>query len=416
MTPWIFFYGLFQLLGWPLFVLPLFSSKRRPLARKRLSPPSTKLTPPVIWIHALSVGEIQAALPLIKGLKKEIPRASILFTVTTTTGFEFAQRFSDFDLLWPGPVDLLWVSRKFVQKIDPSVFILVETDLWPGITWALKRHNTLLFFANAALSEKALRRMKRLKPLSTKLYSAFHFIASATRADQKRLQSLLPGQNIRFLGNLKFDQPAPSPQAAEELKKALLPHLKRPIIVCGSTHRGEEKLWLKTFKLFHPPGSLIICPRDPSRAGEIVSLAQSFGFSASLRSQPKPCEILVVDTMGELRLLYALADVAFVGGTLVPIGGHNLLEPLLWCKPVLYGPYVESISELAEEIEDAKAGLFLSPKPSKMLIALKHVLSHKEEFGKAGIKVVREHQGATKRYTLEIKKALQGHNKWKKFF
>lgn len=405
--PLLYGYGLLQVIGWPFYLFPLFNSKRRAFWKKRLVPPALPEGRPVLWVHALSVGEIQAALALIKALKKGCPHLFILLTVTTRGGFECAQRSKAFDALWFSPVDLLWVVKNFIQKIRPQAFVLVETDLWPGLVWQLEKAKVPLFFANAALSSRALKRSKYFRPLARRLYQPFSFIGAASRGDQSRLQELLPQQKIHFLGNLKFDLPPPSEAEAAALQRELLPHLSPPIIVCGSTHPGEEELWLQTFSLLGE-GSLVLCPRNPERAGEVYTLAQGQGFTVSLRSHPRPCQVLVVDTLGELRLLYSLADVAFVGGSLVPIGGHNLLEPLLWRKPVLFGPYVESIADLAQEIERSQAGLSLPTSPPEMLQAVKEVLSEREEFVRRGEKVVRAHQGAAQRYTLEIKKVLRG--------
>ncbi len=402
----LFPYRLLQIIGWPFFLFSL-AGKRRPLWSKKLSPPRLPEKRPLIWVHTLSVGEIQAAAPLLKALREEFPSYALFFSVATVSGFDLARtKLKDlYDFLWTSPLDLFPFVKRFIKALSPQAFVLVETDLWPETLWSLKASGIPLFFVNAALSTKAQKRLSRFRALARLLYEPFDLLGAATPKDQKRLSSVLPEKEIFYFGNLKFDLPPPSLEEAEGLIQELAPKLKPPVIVCGSTHPGEEELWLKAFSLLGK-GSLVLCPRKPERADGLLRLARKMGFRASLRTKPQEAEVLIVDTLGELKDLYALADLAFVGGSLVPVGGHNLLEPARWGKPVLFGPYVESIADLAEELEAKRGGRRLRPDPEDIAHALQELLPRARDFGMQALMVAKHHRGAARRYTRFIAEAL----------
>ena len=401
---WWNLYRLVRVLGAPLYFASQLSPKRRSLLRRKLNPPKVPASK-TIWVHTLSVGEVGAALPLLKALKKTFPEHFLIFTVATSSGYALASKRASglADLIWPGPLDLPGLPAKYASRFHPEAFILVESDLWPGLLWELKGKGVPLLWANAALSSKAFKRLGRLRPLAELLLSPFDFIGAATRGDAERLSGLL-AREVPFFSNLKFEIEPPSPEEVKKLSQELGPLLKRPLLVCGSTHPGEEEIILEAFR--GGSAGLIICPRDPSRAPEILKLAQKRGFKASLRSKPSACEVLVVDTLGELKSLYGLGDAAFVGGTLVPVGGHNLLEPLYHGVPVLFGPYLESVADVAEivlkeglgfEVEDASA---LSRKWQK-------ALQHKGEVKQKAPRVWHLFGSVSTKYAKTLKKMLK---------
>ncbi len=398
MQPLRLFYNLLQTTTWPLWMAPLLAPKRRPLLKRRLFPPKFDTTSPIIWVHALSVGEAQACRGLLKALRKNYPEATLLLSLTTTSGFQFAQKHLSplADHIFPSPLDLWPIAKAFGQRLRPDLFLLIETDVWPNLLWELRRLRTQIVLLNGALSEKAFGRLKRLRGLAHLLFDPFHKIFTATQDDAERFVRLLPQKEIRFIGNLKFDVGLPDLEQVKSLFAELGPCLKRPVVVCGSTHPGEERLLLEGFRNFGQ-GSLILCPRHPERAQEILILAQKQGFKTTLRSQAQPCQVLVVDTLGELRTLYALADVAFVGGTLVPIGGHSLIEPASLGVPVTFGPYVESIRELAVELERNEAGLCLAPDPSDLAQGWQRALAKAPQMGAQAEKIYQRHQGTVER-------------------
>ncbi len=403
-------YNLAQLLTWPLWLLPLLAKKRRSLALKRLFPPSLALSRPVIWVHALSVGEIQAARGLLKALKAEFSSATVVLSVTTSSGFSFACRHlrSEVEVIFPAPLDLRPIVQNFVKTIQPEAYILVETDVWPNLLWSLRQKGTQVFMVNAAISQKAYKRLRKWPSLARFLYDPFELLTTATEDDAKRFQALLPEKPILYLGNLKFDLALPEVSKVKQLFKELGPYLVQPVIVCGSTHPGEEELLLKAFKLFGQ-GSLILCPRHPERAHEVEDLARKQGFPTARRSRPQPCRVLVVDTLGELRALYALGETAFVGGSLVPLGGHNLLEPACLGVPVTFGPYHESVRNLAKEFQRQGAGLEVPPDPQAIATAWKEITKKRKSMSEAAEKLFFKHQGVAPETAALIRSSLSKH-------
>ncbi len=405
-------YNFAQVLTWPLWLLPLLSKKRRPLALKRLRPPSLALiSRPIIWVHALSVGEIQAARGLLKALKEAMPSATLVLSVTTGSGFSFACRHlkSEVEAIFPAPLDLRPIVQNFVKTIHPEAYILVETDVWPNLLWSLRQKGTSVFMVNAAISQKAYKRLKKCPGLARFLYGPFDLLTTATEDDAKRLKALLPEKEILCLGNLKFDLELPEVSKVKQLFKELGPCLVQPVIVCGSTHPGEEELLLKAFKLFDQ-GSLILCPRHPDRARELEALARKQGFPTALRSRPYPCRVLIIDTLGELRALYALGEIAFVGGSLVPVGGHNLLEPACLGVPVTFGPYHESVRNLAEEFQREQAGLQVPPDPQAIAAAWEEIMKKRKSMSEAAERLFFKHQGIAPKTAALIQSHLPKHS------
>ena len=399
-----YLYRLARLLGAPLYLSAHLKSKRRSLLPLRFSPPQISSSR-VLWVHTLSVGEVNAALPLLKALRDEFPTYFLVFTVATASGYLLARKkVKDLvDLLWPGPLDLPLLASRYIDHLRPKAFILVETDLWPGILWEIKRRGIPLLWANAAISSRAYSRLKRSKILRKLLLGPFDFIGAATGGDARRLKKLLPEQEIFYFGNLKFENKPPEPEKVEDLSRKLRPFLKKPLLVCGSTHPGEEEIIFEALKRLDI--GAIICPRDPQRAPEIKKLAERMGFKASLRSRPERCKILIVDTLGELKFLYGLGEVAFVGGSLVPVGGHNLLEPLQHGTPLLIGPHLESVEDLAEVL--LKEGLaFLVKDAPSLMEGWTKALKIREETKIKAPKVCQFYQNSSAKYAKILKKML----------
>ncbi len=390
-----------QIFTWPCYILPHLSGKKRHLLEKRLFPPKISVPKPVIWIHTLSVGEVQASLPLLKALKKNYPGYFLVFTVATAQGLEQARLKAEeyADLIWPGPIDLYPVITRYVKGFNPRAFILVESDVWPGVLSLLKKKGVPLIFANAAISKKSFEKFKKYSFLRKFFFGNFDVIGAATLGDFERFKKLLPTKKIFFPGNLKFEIELPPTDKIEKIISQLSPFLKRPVIVCGSTHPGEEEILFEAFRLFGQ-GSLVIAPRKTERAQEVLLLAQKKGFDVALRSKPSHAQVMVVDTLGELLALYALADIAFVGGTLVPVGGHNIFEPVLHSIPVSFGPYVESISDLASLMIEEGVGFCASDAPA--LVALwQQMLARNDTLSSRVSNFCKKFSGISEKY-LEI--------------
>ncbi len=383
----------------PFYLLGQLWRRRRGLLRERWHPrfdlPSERSR---IWLHTLSVGELQAAGALMEGLARRFPHYELVLTVATASGFKTArQRLGKRFRVYPAPLHCPGALKRYVSAIDPRLFILVESDLWPDMIGFLRIRGVPLILANAALSGRSLSRLKRFRFLTRLLYEPFSVIVAASEEDRQRIETLNPGPSVLYLGNLKYDFPPPEKEEIERLREILAPCLRSPVIVCGSTHPGEETLLLEAFRKFSR-GTLILCPRHPERAGEVKARAEAMGLRVALRSRPAPAEVLVIDTLGELRALYGLADLAFVGGTLVPVGGHNLLEPASLGVPVVFGPHLESVSSVARELERAGGGLRVEARPEALLKAWEKVLLEARIRGRAAHRVYGQHRGAVERY------------------
>jgi 3-deoxy-D-manno-octulosonic-acid transferase len=369
---------IFLLIGLPILLpLALLSEKRRKTVWHRLgiSQPETRAAmpelddsaPKPIWVHALSVGEVLSAEPLLWGLKKRFPNRPLFLTVSTQTGYEIAQK--QFKALVAAirffPFDLPFSVKRVVRSIDPALVFIVETDIWPNFLAELQKRSIPVFLVNARLSERSLRGYKRLSFFFRPVFSVFARICVQSGLDAGRFARLgIAPDRIYLSGNIKFDRKRAtlSPERLSMLRGKLAIYPNQPVIVAGSTHEGEEKILLKgvcRLKKQWPSLLIILAPRDPKRAMPVSRLAKSLGLenvtlSSIKKSQPPPpMDVIVVDEMGMLRDLYAIADIAFVGGSLVPCSGHNPLEPAAYGKPILFGPDMRDFSSISRSLEMA---------------------------------------------------------------
>jgi 3-deoxy-D-manno-octulosonic-acid transferase len=313
------------------------------------------------WIHALSVGEVTSAVPLVHGLRARYPTARIIVSTTTGTGKNVADSLlgSVAHRIIAGPLDLLPVVRKFIKHIQPDLFILVETDFWPNVLTCLQQEGVPAILVNGRVSEKSMLRYQRLAFFFRPMFQSFSFLCMQTNRDKKKMELLgIAPDRLPILGNLKF---APRQQSTSNLSidhAGLLPE-NRIVFIAGSTHPGEEQMLLDCYSRLrstHPDIFLVLAPRDPKRAKELVDLATASGLPASLRTSGTslPTDIFILDTIGELADFYPLADCAFVGGSLVDKGGHNPIEPAAAGIPVLFGSHMEDFCEIADAL--IKAG------------------------------------------------------------
>jgi len=308
---------------------------------------------PTLWIHALSVGEVTSSIPLLRALRGQYPEACLLLSVTTASGKAVAERHLKdvVDCVLDGPIDAQPVVRHFLDVIAPDLYILVETDFWPGLLQSLKRRGIPALLVNGRISQTSISRYQRGKFFFLPMFQCFAALAMQTASDRNNMRQLgLEDSRLPILGNLKFAT-VPQPLKDSLDLAALLPPSRR-LLVAGSTHPGEEELVFDAYcrlRSTFPELLLLLVPRDPQRGSEIVKLARQLGLSPSLRSSPmeKNTDLLIVDTLGELLACYGRASLAFVGGSLVAKGGHNPLEPASLGIPVLFGPHMEDFSEIA---------------------------------------------------------------------
>ena len=310
---------------------------------------------PRIWLHALSVGEVSSAAPLARAIRDRFPDAFLLVTAATESGEAFAQNTlaDTADLILASPVDWLPAVRRFLRHLRPDLFILVETDFWPGLLLSLRRQNVPALLINGRISAASFARYRRFSKLFSPMFACFSFLAMQTEADREKMLALgMAAARLLVLGNLKYaaDKPATSGQAIA----ALLPPGRR-LWLCGSSHPGEEEIIFAAYcqmRARFPDIFLLVAPRRPERGAELVSLAAKHGLRAGLRSDNRQADgdLLVVDGIGELAACYFFAEAAFIGGSLVAEGGHNPLEAAWAGIPILYGTHMEDFAEIAADL------------------------------------------------------------------
>ena len=307
-----------------------------------------------IWVHAVSVGEVQAALPLVTWLLLE-RKLPVLVTTTTPTGSErVRQQFADQVLHFYAPYDLPGAVRRYFKRIRPIMVIVMETEIWPNLFHRCRVESVPLVLANARLSAYSARGYRRFPGLTKATLRNVTELAAQARPDADRFISLgMDAQHVHVTGNIKFDVQLPDGlrAQAEQLRRQW--GEKRPVWVAASTHEGEEELILSAFDMVRtrlPQALLVLVPRHPERFDKVADLCKRRGYSVARRSDrgmvDSEVAVFVGDTMGELPLFYASADVAFVGGSLVPTGGHNVLEPAALGVPIVVGPHTFNFMEI----------------------------------------------------------------------
>ncbi len=369
-----------------------------------------------IWVHAVSVGETLAAAPLIRELLARCPERSLVITTTTPTGSERVQAlFGEQFIGQPGgrvfhvyfPYDLPGVVRRFLGKIRPTLALTMETELWPNLFRHCARRAIPVLVANARLSARSAKGYARLGGLVRETLGDIRLIAAQNESDAARFRELgAPAERVAVMGNLKFDQRIPGDleDRAEALRREL--GASRPVWIAASTHEGEDEQVLDAFARLreaYPDALLLLVPRHPERFARVAALARKRGHAVVLRSEGRPCDadttVFVGDTLGELLLFYAVSDVAFVGGTLVPVGGHNMLEPAALGVPVVLGPHLFNFSDISRGLLEAGAARRIedSGQLAVMVGELLGDAALRAKMGEAGRNLVAANRGALER-------------------
>ena len=309
--------------------------------------------PTEVWVHAVSVGESLAAMPMIRELVDQYGPGRVWVTTTTPTGsarvresLGDAVRHSYFPYDLPGSV------RRAMRRIAPRRIVIMETELWPNLFRAARNRDVPLLVANARLSPRSFRGYSRVRGFAAETLQNCALIAAQSEHDAMRFKSL-GAPRVEVMGNIKFDLTIPADQveAGAELRERF--GAARPVWIAASTHEGEEVAALdahRELRKHFPDAVLILVPRHPERFDGVADQVREAGLSVARRSQQEPAAdaaVYLADTMGELLMLFGACDVAFVGGSLVPVGGHNLLEPAAWEKPVLTGPHLHNFTAIA---------------------------------------------------------------------
>ncbi|MCQ4294166.1 lipid IV(A) 3-deoxy-D-manno-octulosonic acid transferase [Pseudomonas stutzeri] len=363
-------YTLLFHLGLPLvFLRLLWRARRAPAYSRRVGERFAIGLPPLrpggIWVHAVSVGESIAAAPMIRELMARYPQLPITVTCMTPTGSERIQAlFGDSVQHCYLPYDLPWAAARFLDRLRPKLAVVMETELWPNHIHQCARRGIPVALVNARLSERSARGYARFARLTAPMLAELSLIAVQTAAEAERFRQLgARPECVVVTGSIKFDltiDPALLTRATD--LRGQWAALERPLWIAASTHVGEDEIILAAHRQLlaaHPQALLILVPRHPERFASVFELCRNEGFVAVRRSKGEAVsagtQVLVGDTMGELLFLYALADIAFVGGSLVPNGGHNLLEPAALGKPVLSGPHLFNFLEISAQLRDAGA-------------------------------------------------------------
>ncbi len=407
-------YTLLFHLGLPLVAVRLFLRSRKAPAyarriRERFSFGLPKMQPGGIWVHAVSVGESIAAAPMIRALQQRYPQLPITVTCMTPTGSErIRAMFGDSVQHCYLPYDLPWAAARFLRKVQPRLAVIMETELWPNHIHQCARRGIPVALANARLSERSARGYARFERLTRPMLGELSWLAVQTEAEAERFRRLgARPECVSVTGSIKFDLsidpelPVRAAALREEWQAT-----QRPVWIGASTHAGEDEIILAAHRKLleqHPDALLILVPRHPERFNGVFELCRGAGLATVRRSAGEPVsaqtQVLLGDTMGELLFLYALADVAFVGGSLVPNGGHNLLEPAALGKPVLSGPQLFNFLEIAAQLREVGALREVLDAPT-LAVAVGQLWEQPEiarDMVDAGLGVLRANQGALQR-------------------
>ena len=418
-TPVDFAYYLGLLLAGPFLALKVARPRgRRHVAglRERLGAcPPRRGARPCLWIHGVSVGEIRAAGTLVEALERALPEWEIALSTTTATGHEVARGAHPGKRVFFFPVDFSWSVRRVFDAIRPDAVLLVELEVWPNFLHEASRRRVPVVIVNGRISERSFRRFRLLRRLFDPL-SRLGPLCVQTDVYAQRFRELgVPAQQIHVTGSVKYDQlsPTAAPPDGDAVRADLGLGAGDRVLMGGSTHPGEEEALVAAFQALRGGAAalrLVLVPRHNERTDEVARLLERAGLRAVRRSAQPPerpplarDEVLLVDTVGELGRLYAAADVVFVGGSLIPHGGQNVLEPVLLGKPTLLGPHYGNFREPVERLLAAD-GARLVDSAEALVAEVRGLLAAPGEaaaLGERGRAALREAQGATAR-TAEL--------------
>ncbi|MCB1736064.1 MAG: lipid IV(A) 3-deoxy-D-manno-octulosonic acid transferase [Gammaproteobacteria bacterium] len=370
-----------------------------------------------IWVHAVSVGESVAAAPLIEGLLQQYPGVPVVVTTTTPTGSERIQAlFGDRVFHVYAPYDLPFAVNGFLGRTHPRLLLLMETEIWPNLIAACHTRRISVVLANARMSERSAKGYRRLGELTGRTLREIDLIAAQTEADRQRFIGLGADRHrVEVTGSIKFDTriPASLREQGEVLRRYL--GTGRPVWIAASTHDGEDELVLDAFDQVRariPDSLLVLVPRHPERFQRVAGLCRRRDLVTVLRSEGAPvepdCAVYLGDTMGELTLLYAAADLAFVGGSLVPTGGHNVLEPAALGLPVLVGPHTFNFAEIVSMllVHDAAREITDSDQLAERVIELLQDANLRHVLGENGRELIERNRGALERLKERIESLM----------
>lgn len=362
-----------------------------------------------IWVHAVSVGEVMAAHPLIRELKKKYPERKLILSTVTVTGYYTARRrVPEADAVFFFPFDYPWIVRRVIHGINPQIVLIAETELWPNFFRELRKAGIPSALINGRISLNSHKNYLRFKKFFRLVFNNVDLFCMQSEPDALRIKDIgADSEKVIVTGNLKFDQRIPLAQSVPITIPA-----ENKVITAGSTHRGEEEALLDVFTRLrdrYPKLLLIIAPRHPERFDEVEGLIHKAGYECQRRTRLRGAvkEVLLLDTIGELRAFYSLCDIAFVGGSLVKVGGHNLLEPAAMKKPVIFSRYMFNFKEISEALISAGGGIMVKDK-TELYLQFASLLADKERaahMGERAFSVIAANSGAARK-TIEAVNGL----------
>lgn len=378
--------------------------------------------PRPVWIHAVSVGEFQSVRPLLNELNLGFDRT--LISITTQTGYELARStLANKGRIFYFPFDCKWICRRYLRKLDPALVVLTETEIWPSFLIAAQASNVPVILINGRISDRSLQGYRRIHSFFRSLLGRIDRLYMQSRQDERRILELgAPSDRVRHAGNLKYDYSLPQDVSKQRLVNRIRDLMKSDprglLWICGSTREAEENLVLPVLKRLgneFPSLKTVLAPRHPHRSDHVAALLQQNAIPFVRRSRldagdssSPPVQVLLLDTIGELNYLYELADLVFVGGSLVPWGGHNILEPAYFGKPILFGPHMGNFKEIAETFLKADAALQVR-NPRELASQMRNLLcdpSARRRLGLNARQVLSANRGAVHTVVTAIRKYL----------
>lgn len=376
---------------------------------------------PVIWLHAVSVGETIAARPLLKALRSRYPGHAILISSTTETGRGVAAGYPEKDLSIYFPFDFLPAVRRALDSVQPRLIVIMETEIWPNFSREAERRGIPLVLANGRISDRSFKGYQRFAWFFRDALHMFSAICMQSAADSDRIKAIgAPAERVIVAGNLKYDIPfrQVGPEERRELRQRYAIGQELLVWTAGSTHAGEEEQVLEAYRELAAGATelfLVLVPRHPERANDVAQLLERSGISYRRRTALaageavfSAGEVLLVDTIGEMMDLYALSDLAYVGGSLVPTGGHNLLEPAALGVPCVFGPHMNNFREITGLVLEYGAGIQVES-AGQLTAAVRSLLESgtlRQVLGQNGLKMMRDNGGATDRHLQEIARCI----------
>ncbi|MCX7121671.1 MAG: lipid IV(A) 3-deoxy-D-manno-octulosonic acid transferase [Gammaproteobacteria bacterium] len=363
-----------------------------------------------IWVHAVSVGETMAAIPLVKALIKQYsPRFHIIVTTTTPTGSALVKKYLRNQVTHVyAPFDTPTAVSRFLRRARVKLCIILETELWPNLLSICRKQKIPVVLANARLSEKSFKRYQLVSSLTKKMLSAYHTVAAQGVLDGERYLHLgLDPKKLIVTGNIKFDLNIPDELILQgkEIRQQI--GAERRVLIAASTHEGEDSILLDAFEKIRqemPTLFLILAPRHPDRFTKVLELCRDRKLQIAIRSQKTEIyaatDILLLDTIGELQMIYAACDIAFVGGSLVPTGGHNIIEPAALGLPILTGPHLHNFTEISKLLQNAGAAQVVTDAQgiAETVVGLCNAKELREKIGLCAKKTIEANRGALQQH------------------